>query len=72
MLKKGAKHTHVYGKQRRTCYKKKNKQRREKSLSPKEILDDAFDFCNGKYPNDPMALQCFAYGRSKNHLFKSY
>jgi len=34
---------------------KKEQKRREKSLSPKEILDDAFTFA-GKYPNDPMAL----------------
>ena len=33
---------------------KKEKQR-EKKLSPKEILDDAFDFAT-KYPNDPMAV----------------
>jgi hypothetical protein len=33
----------------------KEKKQKEKKLSPKEILDDAFDFAT-KYPNDPMVL----------------
>ena len=33
----------------------KKEKHKEKKLSPKEILDDAFTFA-GKYPNDPMAL----------------
>jgi len=35
----------------------KEKKQKEKKLSPKEILDDAFDFAT-KYPNDPMVLSC--------------
>jgi|TARA_R100001460_G_scaffold93845_1_gene135875 hypothetical protein len=34
---------------------KKEQKRKQKSLSPKEILDEAFSFA-ANYPNDPMAL----------------
>ena len=33
----------------------KEKKQKEKKFSPKEILDDAFNFAT-KYPNDPMVL----------------